>query len=449
MRNSKILLTAAIVVVVLILVIFAVVFLAFGPGLSGGQTEGMFVHDFDSQIADMKIVNGEKEYFAVKVQRGKYDSYYNIYDRQLNPVLKTELSFAGTKVGRWLPLGNHKDQWWLLDVETLELKETDLIEPVIHESGEYVAGQRKVKGETSWVVERIKNGEVLWEGAQRIVLPSQQWYAIAKAGEENAAADDADSGAAERDQIINLRTGEVEYTAKEFENIVEGGLGYWRIKYDRIWDYLGREEYFYCEYLLHENYEMAFDGQLFGNLSLDGDYIYGHIREDQFIRDFDTLKFEMMYGYTIRYFIWTPQGEEVYRTGNMYYDLLGIRGNYAIVQNDRDQYELWIISEAEGSIERKIKAEKNFFYLDAEDGFMRAVKNVGSRFYQIDLKNVPEDSRQSTSYRAEDYRWSFLDRDLEPVLPFDYTYASETENGFAVVKNREGQLAIIDLKMVQ
>ena len=102
---------------------------------------------------------------------------------------------------------------------------------------------------------------------------------------------------------------------------------------------------------------MAFDGQLFGNLSLDGDYIYGHIREDQFIRDFDTLKFEMMYGYTIRYFIWTPQGEEVYRTGNMYYDLLGIRGNYAIVQNDRDQYELWIISEAEGSIERKIKED--------------------------------------------------------------------------------------------
>ena len=80
---------------------------------------------------------------------------------------------------------------------------------------------------------------------------------------------------------------------------------------------------------------------------------------------------------------------------------------------------------------------------------MRAVKNVGSRFYQIDLKNVPEDSHQSTSYRAEDYRWSFLDRNLEPVLPFDYTYASETENGFAVVKNREGQLAIIDLKMVQ
>ena len=73
MRNSKILLTSAIVVVVLILVIFAVVFLAFGSGLSGSQTEGMFVHDFDGQIADMKIVNGEKEYFAVKVQRGKYD----------------------------------------------------------------------------------------------------------------------------------------------------------------------------------------------------------------------------------------------------------------------------------------------------------------------------------------------------------------------------------------
>ena len=37
---------------------------------------------------------------------------------------------------------------------------------------------------------------------------------------------------------------------------------------------------------------------------------------------------------------------------------------------------------------------------------------------------------------------------LKKVLPFEYTYASETENGFAVVKNTEGQLAIIDLKMV-
>ncbi len=443
MRNSKILLTAAVVVGALILVIFAVVFLAFGPGLSGSQTEGMFVHDFDSQIADMKIVNGEKEYFAVQVQKGKYDSYYNIYDRQLNPVLKTELSFVGTKVGRFLPMGNHKDQWWLLDVETLDLYETDLIEPVLHESCEYMAGQRKVKGETSWVVERTKTGEILWEGDQQIVLPSQQWYAIAKASTEE--------GSTERDQIINLRTGEVEYTAKEGETIVEGGLGYWEIEYVMIWDYLGRDEHFYCEYLLDENYEVAFGGQLFGNVSLDSEYIYGHIREDQYISDFETLKYNMMYGYgyVIRYFIWTPQGEEIYHTGKQYYDLRGIRGNYAVVQNDRDQYELWIINEEELSIERKIKAGKNFFYLDAEDGFMRAVKNVGNSIYQFNLDNVPEDSHQSTSYKAEDYRWSFMDMDLEAVLPFDYTYASETENGFAVVKNREGQLAIIDLKMVQ
>ena len=438
MRNSKILLGAVIAVGLVILVIFVSVFLMAG-GTDSPQGD-MFVHSFDSQIADMKIVNGEKEYFAVKVQRGKYDSYYNIYDRDLNPVLETELSFTSEKVGRYLPLGNHKDQWWLLDVETLDLIETDLIEPVIHESGEYMAGQRKVKGQISWVVERVKTGEILWEGNQRIVLPTQTWYAIAKARDEE--------GSKERDQVINLRTGEVEYTAKDGESIVSGGLGYWKIQYDLIWDYVGREEHFYCEYLLDKDYEVAFDGQLFGNLSLDGNYIYGHLREDQFLQDLETLKFKMMhgYGYTVRHFIWTPQGEEIYRTGKSYYDLRGIRGNYAIVENDRDQYELWVIEN--NTITRKIKAGSNFFYLDAEDGFMRAVKPIKQNYYRFDIENVPENMHQSTSFRAEDYRWSFLDMNLEKVLPFEYTYASETENGFAVVKNKEGQLAIIDLKMV-
>ena len=302
-----------------------------------------------------------------------------------------------------------------------------------------MAGQRKVKGQISWAVERTKNGEVLWESDQQIVLPKHQWYAIAKASDEE--------GSKERDQIINLRTGEVEYTAKDFESITAGGLGYWKIRYDLIWDYVGRDEHFYCEYLRDEDYEVAFDGQLFGNLSVDGNYIYGHLREEQFLQDLETLKFKMMhgYGYTIRHFIWTPQGEEIYRTGKSYYDLRGIRGNYAIVENDRDQYELWVIEN--NTISRKIKAGSNFFYLDAEDGFMRAVKPIKQNYHQLGIYNVPEDEHQSTFYLAEDYRWSFLDMNLEKVLPFEYTYASETENGFAVVKNTEGQLAIIDLKM--
>ncbi len=441
MRNSKILLTAAIVVGVLILVIFAVVFLAFGPGLSGSQTEGMFVHDFDGQIADMKIVNGEKEYFAVKVQRGKYDSYYNIYDRQLNPVLKTELALAGTKVGRWLPLGNHKDQWWLLDVETLELKETDLIEPVIHESGEYMAGQRKVKGETSWVVERMKTGEVLWEGSQQIVLPSQQWYAIAKASDEE--------GSTEHDQIINLRTGEVEYTAKEFENIVEGGLGYWEVRYEYVYDYVGTEQYYTTTYLLDSGYELAFDGLLFDEVYLNGEYLCGVYSEDAYLKDLEIHKFQPLGKYYPIDFIWTRDGECVYESrpaSDM--EIRGIRKNMVATKNEQGKYEYLTVAD-EGITGRQQSGKDNFAYLDGEDGFMRAVKDYSTGFYRLKLNNVPEDKHQSTSFRAEDYRWSFLDMNLEPVLPFDYTYASETENGFAVVKNREGQLAIIDLKMVQ
>ncbi|MBR4410455.1 MAG: hypothetical protein IKT31_03965 [Firmicutes bacterium] len=70
MRNSKILLGAAIVVGLVILVIFVAVF--FMAGGTASQPDAMFVHNFDSQIADMKIVNGEKEYFAVvKNSRGQ------------------------------------------------------------------------------------------------------------------------------------------------------------------------------------------------------------------------------------------------------------------------------------------------------------------------------------------------------------------------------------------
>lgn len=436
MRKSKFLLAAVTAVGTLALVIFVAVFWMMDRPAS--HDDGFYVHNFDSQIADMKIVNGEKEYFAVQAQSGKNETYYTICDRQLKPLLETELSLTGEKVGRYLPMGNHKDQWWLLDVETLELRETDLIEPVVHKSGEYMAGQRKVKGQTSWVVERTKTGEILWEGSRSIVLPAQQWYAIFKASDEE--------GSNAHDQIINLRTGEVEYTAKEGESIIDGGLGYWKIYYDLYWDYVGREEHFYCEYLLDGNYEAAFDGQLFGNLSLDGDFIYGYIREKEFLSDIEKLKFAHIerIGFTIRHFIWTPQGDEIYRTGSMYYDLLGIRGNYAVAENDRDQYELWIIED--GGISRKIKAGKNFFYLDAEDGFMRTVKKTGSNHFGLDLKNVPEDENQSTSYKASDYRWSFMDMNLETVLPFEYTYVSESENGFAVVKNAAEEYAIIDLK---
>jgi hypothetical protein len=264
---------------------------------------------------------------------------------------------------------------------------------------------------------------------------------IAKAGTEE--------GSKERDQIINLKTGKVEYTAKEGETIVEGGLGYWEIDYELAWDYLGCEEHFFGTYLLDENYEMAFDGQLFGSVYLNGDYICGELEQDQFMRDIDRLKFNPLGLPGLKGLIWTAQGDDVYRTrSNLHVDILGIRGNTVAVQNDRGQYGYWKVegSGSEAAITKRSNAGKRFNYWDAEDGFMRTCIDVDDTIYQLNMTNVPEDENKSTNYKAEAYRWGFVDRNMDLIVPYTYTYASETENGLAIVKNTDGQFAVIDLK---
>jgi len=432
--RSKYMIRMGILLVVLVTAIFlSGILMTQEPKLEGD----MFVHQFDSQNADMKIVNGEKEYFAVKVQRGKYDSYFNVYDRALNPLLETELSLAGEKAGRFLPLGNHKDQWYLLDVESLKLTETDLIEPVVHESSEYMAGIRKEKGQETWAVERTKNGEILWEGTQPIELTSQPWHVIARG---NKAANIPD-------RIINLKTGEAEYTAGEGETIREGGLGFWEVDCELVWDYVGTEKYFTYTYLLDKDYEPAFGGKLFGDVYLDGDFLCGTLREDDYLSDVEELKYEAVVvgTYSPVQFIWTAEGEKVFesRPGSPE-KILGIRGDQVLYENERGDYFSWHLSGSE--ITRRKNLGDDFTYLDFEDGYMRFCRQVGTSYHRLTLQEVPEDFHSYMSIRPEDYRWGYMNTEGDVAAAADYLYASESEGGFGIIENKEGELAIVDLK---
>ena len=70
MRQSRILFTTIILISALVLIVFITAsYLLASPS---SYPDGFYVYNFDSQIADMKIVNGDREYFAVvKNSRGQ------------------------------------------------------------------------------------------------------------------------------------------------------------------------------------------------------------------------------------------------------------------------------------------------------------------------------------------------------------------------------------------
>ena len=57
----------------------------------------------------------------------------------------------------------------------------------------------------------------------------------------------------------------------------------------------------------------------------------------------------------------------------------------------------------------------------------------------------PKDGQIRLGIFPEDFKWSYVDLSLEPVVPFVFDEASLSENGYAVVYTEEAYTGVIDL----
>ena len=362
--------------------------------------------EFDASIRDVKIINSEEGYFAVEPQENKVE----IVDLSGNTILKTDFIRMEEKAGNYIP-GYDGISWWLLDCTSLEMKPVSVLNAELHQSGEYMVGN--VIGEPNgWAIEDVMTGEILLESDRPLILPQQKGYVI-KLGTEDGS---------ERDQIINLSTGETEYTAGQWESIIDGNCGFWEIWYAEAYEYQGRPGTWHCKYILDENYEPAFDGQLFSDIYLTDKVICGEMRNVATLEAFREHADSSDY-----VCIMTYDGEILYKmppeSKSMLMDAFG---NYAVMRDNNDKN--WLLEvEVHGGVIRH-RMDRKLPVLDYEDRIMAAAEE------EQYIPGLTPD------------RWSYINvLTMEPLLPFEFVSASKSENGYAVAKHTRGNILVLDL----
>lgn len=375
------------------------------PSFSEIRAKADILMEFGDSVRDVKIVNDEKGYFAVEPE----DKNVEIVDKNRQTLLKTDFIQMGEKAGNYIP-GYDGISWWLVDCTDLEMKQVSVLNAELHRSGEYMVGN--TIGETNgWAVEDAVTGEILLESDRPLILPQQKGYVI-KLGSEDGT---------ERDQIISLSTGEAEYTAGQWETIIDGNGGFWEIWYDEAYEYQGRPGHRFCKYMLDENYEPAFDGQLFSNIYLTDSIICGEMRNvaalEAFREDSDPSDFVFVMNY---------DGEILYQMQpESKCMLIDASGSYAVMRDNNNKNWLLEVQENGGVIRHRM--DKKFPSMDVEDRVMAVYEN------DLYLPDITPD------------KWSYMNTlTMEPAFPFEFKAASESENGYAVAKHSSGYILVLD-----
>lgn len=336
---------------------------------------------FDDAVDDIKIINDEAGYFAVK----KPDTPVVILDREGTELIQTDFVELGEKRGNYLP-GFDGKMWWLLNNMSMEIKPVVVSDPVLHEDGEYMLGTIQTEEETVWAIEDTSTGEILLKSDQPLILPQQNGCVIKKGNKEGT----------ERDQIINLCTGETEYTAGKGEVIKDGNAGLWIVQ-EAEQSQQGEGP---VMKILDEEYQPLFEGQGFRKMFLNESIICGE-RQDgiAFIMDYTG---ELLYEAV-------PGTETVMLTAN---------GNYALVQDSNEKN--WLLEvEVHGGVIRHTMEDM--------------VPSLGC------------DDRIITIMDPETGMYSYMSTmTMKPMMPFSFVSTGESENGYAVAKHEDGTILVLD-----
>lgn len=363
--------------------------------------------DFTEKHQGIQIVNGEKGYFAVN-EKG----VYVIIDQKGRKLLDTE-------VGAWERPQQAGDYFLtsgsmhagLVHRDTLEFQLFQLDDPSLHCSGKYMLGKWDM-----WQVIDTETGRIIYESPNKLVWPQKEGYVIEQP--ENGA-----------QRIINLATGETEFETEEGQEIADGTDDFWLIQDGT------------CRFVLDAEYRIHNDWPLFRSASLGDGVVIGGAIENATAADLkeycgDGIYFEP----DIRVF--NREGEEVYWLDSINTHYLGNVGGMLVARNLQDDSFIYRVIGQEG-LAAEITTEY-YSYLPEDGspavGYILAYKSVFRDQGSLKPSAAPD------LQKADEYRWTYLDGNLEPVTDFVFHGASMAENGYAVIYNEDGYAALIDLQ---
>lgn len=377
------------------------------------------VREFGLQTIGASVINGEKEWFGIRqYDTEDWSSVMRVEDREGNVLAESFFMDRGTveqKAGDYAVLSGKPGEWAILNCNTLEFHETHLTNLQLNESGRYYRGRdESIPGRYLWMVYDTEKWGMLHESRHQLIFPEREGYVIENASDGP-------------DRIVNLGTGEIVYTAPEGHHVKDGTDGMWLMSYEGVY------------YLLDDSFHMMLDGKVFADASVEDGMVFGHLITDW---DYSHLLEEtdgLVMSYKARASAFNSQGEQIYGA-EAGIDYLGSIGNIMVLYDGQKECYIYEYMTADGVYETRT-TEGFFCYMDEEDGYMLACTPYTNKSQRV----RPKDDQIRLGIFPEDYKWSYVDLSLEPVLPFVFDEASLSENGYAVVYTQQDYMAIIDL----
>ena len=360
---------------------------------------------------DIEIVNAERGYFAVRDEEGPRDEF-----RIVNLEGETLAKIPGYGMTPW---GGYMITWggdgtWVLDRETMKYTSIDLTSiEMVHESG-YLSGLRRAEGEQDAYVILDEAGDLLYK--------SDEYFQLA--GEEGCLVQRD-----KRNGVIDFRTGQVLYQPKEGEWIVDGKDGLWLAGFD------SKDPYYY---LLDENFQPVFGGRIFQSVVRKGNLTCGMTWEDGESRQSEA-----------RVCVLDRQGNVLYE-GAEGESLMGcVEGaggeTIVIVRQDETDVYRYLTPKAQG-MEQIAETRGMVCYMDFADGYGVCCKYEDRLLQEVRsiAIHVSDGDPREDSSKEGGFRWTYVDRDMRPVMEFAVKRASFSEDGYAVVQSGD-KAVLIDL----
>lgn len=372
-----------------------------------------------NEAEDIRILNGEDGYFAIK---NKGDDEYHIVNIDGRRIDKYER--IGEKVGNYVPV--YDGAWQVLDVRSLDFAlSTGYKEMTLAVNGTYVIGKNVYADERIIYEVRTLDNQVLYTSEQELLPTENEGYVI--------------EGTEDGNRVILLEDQTVAYQAGEFETITEGKGGFWKVFYEETWTELSGKEYFTCEYVLDENFQICCEGQLWIQVFLTDYAVVGDaMAEPNIWNDIEEAKKQDWY---------TSEAKVYFKDGGKSQDwsgtgagICGVTENYLILTTDGcSNHKYYDLSKERTTSQllSDFKSKEGICCMDFADGYSPASVAKYSWDGSTLVGSPSADSSKNT-----DRDWTYMDENLKPITKYVFQSVSVVDGGYGVVATEEGVFLI-------
>ena len=351
----------------------------------------------------IEILNGEKGYFAVSD-----DGIEKVVNRDGEVLLDIGMNaYEKVRCGDYYFLDGIR--LMLVNCQTLELTEYPLGLPQLHPSGKYLLGSHD---DGLWKVICTEDGKVIYESQEKL-----KWTQ-----KEGCVVEQPENGP---ERIVNLKTGKVEFTAEKGQEIEDGNDDFWLIQDDN------------CQFVLDAAYQMHSNWPLFRRASLGDGVVIGTAIEGASAADIKEYRHDGIFAEPdVRVF--NQNGEEVYWLDPINIHYLGNVGNTLVLQNMQDDSFIYRTVGPDGLEEEIISPD--YYIYPSDDQFAPAYQMAYSG------QDPMKPSAEPIMSESMEYRWTFVNKNMEPLTECVLYGAGIPENGYAVIRDEKWQWALIDLR---